>query len=516
MLKYPEVLIFGHRGGYGICDDEAFCCGSGSCAWDYNGVDRFDAWIWKTRIKVTPVSGPVYYINGNPGNSAGHQLSIFFCTNESSPNSTCNVSGSATLAIGDIVEVQMAFGGGSPPATCEPDVLCQCFYDANYSNPGQPRFRAEFINPVPQLGDLIPKNRILPCGVSQVDYIKSIAHLFNLYFTTDVISKIVYIEPFNDFFKPTSEGVNWEQKIDYSQEINDNYDVGLKRELQIGYKEDSNDGYLKVRNIEAGNYGGDRKLFNYYENLGQDYAPGELEMINPIFAATTQVWDNDVLDVQGNCAFPLFIPNIWTEDAFSGLGLNAGQWRPPTTFRYEPRILYYHWEDPDDDAGGSGVTQLQTNWSYVDSGGTQWPCARVYPRAVFTDLEEFQHSVTKRLSLSFDNETYIPPNIFFNGTPVTRLGLYATYYKNMIEQLKAAPRIREVFVDLKMKDILNLDMRQLVYFQESWWRINKIAEYSPANNQPTKVELIQWLDVGYENVWNGLSGIPLDDGPVVP
>tara|TARA_R110002073_G_scaffold144222_3_gene296307 strand:+ start:13205 stop:17128 length:3924 start_codon:yes stop_codon:yes gene_type:complete len=516
VAKQDGVFEFHASGGYQLQNYTTNCFGGGgvpNCGWEWNGINKLDIWYWKTRIKVTPISGAsVYYINGNPGMTGAYNLNPTLCTDESRPLGTEQVSGSATLFTGDIVEVQMAFNGQGGLG-CEPDVYACTMFDSNYGAPGQPYFKATYETSVPSLGDTLEVNRILPCGVTQIDYIKSIAHLFNLYFTTDVISKTIYIEPFNDFFKPTSEGVNWESKIDYSQQINDVYDVGLKRELKIGYKNDSADGYQKTKNLEAGNYGEDTKLFDYYENLGQDYIPGTLEMINPIFAATTQVHDSDAVVMQGNCIYPVLIPNIWSEDAFSGLTLGPDQWRPPKIWKYEPRILYYHWENPDDQ-GGSGVTQLQTRWTWIDASGVMHNCATVYPRAVFTDLEEFQHSITKRLSLSFDDERYIPPNISFNGTAVERSGLYTTYYKNMIEQLKQAPRIREVFVDLKMKDILNLDMRQLVYFQESWWRVNRIVEYSPANNQPTKVELIQWLEVGFADVWNGYTGTALNSGPV--
>ena len=64
-----------------------------------------------------------------------------------------------------------------------------------------------------------------------------------------------------------------------------------------------------------------------------------------------------------------------------------------------------------------------------------------------------------------------------------------------MEQLKSNPRIRTAQINLHIKDILNLDMRKLVYLDGSWWRINKIVDFSPAKNETTKVELIQWVEV---------------------
>jgi hypothetical protein len=94
--------------------------------------------------------------------------------------------------------------------------------------------------------------------------------------------------------------------------------------------------------------------------------------------------------------------------------------------------------------------------------------------------------------LSFRDENITPPN---SGTTTTVKGLYNTYYKKMVTQMTKSPRIRSVYVNLKIKDVLNIDLRRLVFFDGSMWRINKIVDFSPAKNIPTKVEFIQWFEV---------------------
>jgi len=61
---------------------------------------------------------------------------------------------------------------------------------------------------------------------------------------------------------------------------------------------------------------------------------------------------------------------------------------------------------------------------------------------------------------------------------------------------KAKPRLRTVYIDLKTTDIINLDFRKLVYIDGVYWRINKVVDYQPNKNQPTKVELVEWLQLG--------------------
>ena len=75
-------------------------------------------------------------------------------------------------------------------------------------------------------------------------------------------------------------------------------------------------------------------------------------------------------------------------------------------------------------------------------------------------------------------------------------GLFQTYYKQMIEMIKENPRVRTLQVNLKIKDIINLDLRKLVYIDGDYWRINKVADYAPLTNKTTKVELVKWISYG--------------------
>ena len=81
----------------------------------------------------------------------------------------------------------------------------------------------------------------------------------------------------------------------------------------------------------------------------------------------------------------------------------------------------------------------------------------------------------------------------------------------MFEMLKAKPRLRTAYIDLKTTDIVNLDFRKLVYIDGVYWRINKVVDYQPNKNQPTKVELVEWLAGRYicsnSTIFYGIHGI---------
>ena len=67
----------------------------------------------------------------------------------------------------------------------------------------------------------------------------------------------------------------------------------------------------------------------------------------------------------------------------------------------------------------------------------------------------------------------------------------------MIEMAKSNPRIKTLYVNLKLSDVVNLDLRKLVYIDGYYYRLNRIIDYKPNNNQTTKVELVLWDDKSY-------------------
>jgi hypothetical protein len=349
-------------------------------------------------------------------------------------------------------------------------------------NPPTVKFQVEYDPEQVAIGDEFLPQEMMPCDITQIDFIKAIAHLFNLYFTTDVQSRIVYIEPFNDFFTHT-DAVDWTQKIDFSKKIQDKYDIGLTQEVLFKYKEDSSDKYVEYLNEDENGRKLRNPLYSYYETLGSNYKKGVTEFENPLFSPTQQTWDNDCTNLTNS---PL-IPVIWGDVppsltvGFESVATSPID-RPDKIYDNEPRIAYYHGyvANPND-------SNYVTKWNKALGASSITYGVQETPRATFVDWEDITFP-----SLSYSDELVSPP---FSTTESNVKGLYTTYWKNMIDQLKASPRIRNVYINLHIKDILNLDMRKLVYLDGSWWRINKIVDFSPAKNETTKVELIQWLEV---------------------
>jgi hypothetical protein len=144
------------------------------------------------------------------------------------------------------------------------------------------------------------------------------------------------------------------------------------------------------------------------------------------------------------------------------------------------------------DVLGPNHSNFLTSWNFkhLDASGAIHAHGDGYsPRAMFVDWEDTSGDLFS--NLSFEDEMITPPmtNVFFQNP-----GLYNLFWRNMIEQYKANPRIRTAYFKLTMSDMILIDLRRLVYIDGSYWRVNKIIDYAPNKNELTKVELVQWTE----------------------
>ena len=337
---------------------------------------------------------------------------------------------------------------------------------------------------------------LLPCDMGQLEFLRGVGHLFNLQFQTDSKTNKVFIEPYDDFYKDKTLAYDWTQKLDLTKEIEDKYEIGLSQEISFEYKKDDADGLMTYINGSFRDFDTPYHFYNYYEDLGDTFPKGLTKFVTPIFSSTWTDFDPSV--VGSSPAVPptfgltgTLVPIINKEQSLYGDNLiiaASAVERPEKIKKYNPRILYYYGyaENPNN-------SNLETHWSkHIET--LPFPLIarlKTYPRATFVDWEDISTS-TKFDNLSFDDEIISPPND--SSVPVTKLGLYNTYYKKMIDQLKANPRIRVMHFNLKKSDMINLDLSRLIYVDGTYWRINKIVDYSPIKNITTKVECVQWIE----------------------
>ena len=325
----------------------------------------------------------------------------------------------------------------------------------------------------------------------QIDFIKGIAHSYNLQMTTDETTKTVYIEPFDSFYNPYKDAIDWTGKLSRAEETTDNWiENDLKRSLVFKYKSDSADVKVKIRGEIY--FDDIEDEYPYRETLPNTFEKGESRFENPFFAGTYNAKDTDTTGIPNvNTAYSAC---LWTANHGSETSSRSNK-----GYTFLPRLLYWNKYSP------AGITSFITDkfavvqtWEattkiiIADANASNY-LSNIYPQATMVNRDS-----TSSPNLSYGN-VWVRDYNDITGVYTdyqTGRGLYDTYYRNMVEMLKRNPRLRTVFVDLKVSDIINLDFRKLVYIDGVYWRINRVVDYMPNNNNTTKVELIEWFQVG--------------------
>ena len=347
-----------------------------------------------------------------------------------------------------------------------------------------------------QYGQTYDLKNVINKDYKQIDFIKGIAHAFNLQFTSDEASKTIYIEPFDTFYLPLSEAIDWTGKLDIGQEVQDKWlNVDIKRDIVFKYKTDSKDEKVRQRGVDYFKEILDE--YPYYETLANEFERGTSTFENPFFAGTFNGKD---LDATPFSFTPPYISCLWEEKQEKGFISPNDYARPEKGFDFLPRLLYwknYTASSLTFDTGKIATAQL---WN----GKTRSIVANLgvvsdnvisdrYPQATSVNRDDSTSPVLTYGNVyvrDFDDstDTYSP---YVSGK-----GLYETYYKQMIEMYKYNPRVRVANINLKIKDIANLDFRKLIYLDGVYWRINKISDFTPQANTTTKVELIEFPLLG--------------------
>ena len=165
-----------------------------------------------------------------------------------------------------------------------------------------------------------------------------------------------------------------------------------------------------------------------------------------------------------------------------------------------------------------------TGYSYNDSGEATASNAfeRNFCRANFFHLDNAKNSADNNdtfgsfVQLSagtYDGtELLLDPNLSFNNITYdfsgqgsqTHVGLYQSFYSKMVEQLKQRPRIKTIYLNLTNTDMAILDFSRLIFIDGFFYRINKIIDFKPHLEESTKVELVEYVDLGKKDVSSNL------------
>ena len=333
---------------------------------------------------------------------------------------------------------------------------------------------------------------VISTDYKQIDFVKGIAHAFNLQMTTDESTKTINIEPFDSFYKPYGDAIDWTYKLDRSSEISDKWlESDLKRNLVFKYKSDNADAKVKARGIEYFREIEDE--FPYREELPDTFKKGASTFENPFFAGTYNGKDQDGVGGSSSFVDTAFSACLWTENTYT---TNVN--RPTKGHDFLPRLLYWNKYSPAYSLNLEKHALVQT-WSatskYIIASqqATSFYLSGIYPQATMINADS-----TTSPNLAYGNvnvRDYDDATGLYASAQASK-GLFDAYYRNMFESIKRSPRLRTVSISLNISDIVDLDFTKLVYIDGVYWRINKVIDYKPNNNESTKVELIEWFQIG--------------------
>ena len=145
-----------------------------------------------------------------------------------------------------------------------------------------------------EYGQTYDLEEVINTDYKQIDFVKGVAHAFNLQITTDETARVVSIEPFDTFYKDYAHAIDWTYKLDRSKQIEDKWiKSDLKRDVVFKYKSDSKDKKVEARGEQY--FNGIKDERPYQETLPKTFEKGESKYENPFFAGSYNAKDQDTV-----------------------------------------------------------------------------------------------------------------------------------------------------------------------------------------------------------------------------
>jgi hypothetical protein len=260
---------------------------------DINGTGTFD-FIPENSLSANPPTLNVFVVRNNVGTGSVNGEVLFNENNIRGRQVQIPIQFKAALSAGDKVSIFVTInddanvqaGGIYPPSLNNPSldrwrVFVRSFLDFSFIF--QPPSRSSIFY---QLDAQVNENEEYVINAQITENINCLALLqdfrtcFNLFFTTDFLSRTVTIESRDNFYQNIGASKNITDQIDFSKSIIVNSEKQYNRELKFRYLEDTDDGYLeRWQKINNRTYG------EYTHEFGESYQQGvdiiETKVLSP-------------------------------------------------------------------------------------------------------------------------------------------------------------------------------------------------------------------------------------------
>jgi hypothetical protein len=309
--------------------------------------------------------------------------------------------------------------------------------------------KTEYLNREVTEGATIPMNSTIPRKVKQKDFIMSLVKMFNLYMQPDPNNeRNLIIEPRDDFY--SNDIVDWSNKLDISK------DIESKPMGALNFKE-----YLYT-------YKQDKDYYNkqYFDTWEEVYGQDDFTLVNQFVNGQykTEVLFSPTPSV-GQSWYDRVLPTIIKFDDNNGVQ------------KTESNIRILQW-------GGMKATGQQ--WSHIDVAGNSTNYS-TYP---YSGMYDDPYSPTTLLDFGLSNEVYYS-NVFDKVITFSNNTLFNKYYSKFLQEITDNnSKIVSAYFYLSPSDIKQLSFSKQYYFENQYFRLNKIENYNPSN-PITKCEFLK-------------------------
>jgi hypothetical protein len=316
-------------------------------------------------------------------------------------------------------------------------------------------------------GDVIDFKYLINPDWKALDFIKGLAHAFNLTFQTDVNSQTVTIEPADDYayrqrnptatsiesgFYSTANAVDRTYQLDLSKggELTSNSE--RPEAFTLAWKNDGADPTMEAINENA-----DLKVLEGRYRFPTNRFKAGVEMVeNPFFAGTLCLADSEI--VASDSDKTPFVPIMWNENYLENSTSSEAN------YGIVPRLLISApYITP-----GNGRINL-----FTGGGVSSALCPMAY-------MMNYNNTNNGYMSLSFGDET-------INGYAVAGL-LNRFYLREMIRRQTGKEVETWLFWDVLQ--IANLDFSQLVQLNNDNYILQEVNNFNVLGNRSTKTFLV--------------------------
>lgn len=311
-------------------------------------------------------------------------------------------------------------------------------------------------------GQMIPMNALVP-DIEMQEMLMSVLQMFNLYVTVDPDDERNLLIETRDTFYASGKVKDWTKKLARDKDVT-LQPLGLLtgNEFIYTYSEDDDLYNKKYQNGFGHVYGRAKAAVDNDFQLGTN----ETEVA---FSATPMVNDNPSNRVIGK---------IYNEDIDDGIAETE----------HNIRLLYY-----------GGLLPSNPEWIFRYNQSTTVSTITVdVAQSTYPYAGHLSHPGTGGIIPQQDINFGIPKQLFYSGNGYTgpliytNANLFNVFHRNhIIEITNKDSKMMTAMFYLEPLDIMNLDFRDQIQIDNSYWRINEVKDYNPFKEGLTKVELFK-------------------------